>query len=156
MHFTLRPFAELSLTELYAILRLRQEVFIVEQNCPYLDCDDKDQDSWHLWCSNDKNELLAYCRLLPRGLSYPNDVSIGRVISSPAARNTGAGRALMAKAMETLPTLFSHTAAQPLSVRIGAQSYLLRFYESFGFRSTGKEYLEDDIPHTEMKYKYKN
>ena len=154
MHFILRSFTELSPTELYAVLRLRQEVFIVEQNCPYLDCDDKDQAAWHLLYKNDNHELVAYCRILPPFSAYPNDVSIGRVLSSASARNTGAGRKLMAHAMEIIPNLFPQNATEPLCIRISAQTYLLGFYESFGFASTGKQYLEDDIPHTEMVFKY--
>ena len=154
--FTLRFFSELSTTELYEIMVLRQEVFIVEQNCPYLDCDGKDLLSWHLLCRNEAGELVAYCRILPPRLAYPqyDEVSIGRVISSAKARGTGAGRAMMAYAMEVIPTLFTKKAGEPLIIRIGAQSYLLRFYGSFGFKSTGKEYLDDGIPHTEMRFEY--
>ena len=154
MNFKICHFNDLTVVELYRLLALRQAVFVVEQNCAYLDCDDKDLHSWHVLCTNEANELLAYCRLLPPRLAYPDydDVSIGRVISSAAARNTGAGRAMMQKAMEVLPTIFPilEKPNNGLQVRIGAQSYLLRFYESFGFRSTGKTYLEDGIPHTEM------
>jgi ElaA protein len=152
--FTLRTFPELSNTELYAILRLRQEVFVVEQTCPYLDCDGKDQAAWHLWLSNEAGEYLAYCRILPPRLAYPqyNDVSIGRVVSSEKARGTGAGRALMQEAMRIIPTLFVEKGEKTPTIRISAQSYLLAFYESFGFKSTSKTYLEDDIPHTEMTF----
>lgn len=150
--FTLRHFSKLSTAELYEIMVLRQQVFIVEQNCPYLDCDGKDQDSWHLLSKNDADELVAYCRILPPRLAYPqyDDVSIGRVISSEKARGTGAGRAMMTETMRIIPTLFPKKEDEIGTIRIGAQSYLLAFYASFGFKSTGKEYLEDGIPHTEM------
>lgn len=124
---------------------LRQEVFIVEQNCPYLDADGKDLYSWHLLARDASNQLVAYTRLLPLGVSYPEYVSIGRVVSAPAARGTGAGREVMQRSIEMCRHLFGSE-----SIKIGAQTYLLRFYESFGFRSTGEEYLEDGIPHTKM------
>jgi ElaA protein len=148
IHFTCLPFSALSVTELYEALALRQEVFIVEQNCPYLDCDGKDADSWHLFGRDEHGKLLCYTRLLPRGLAYPEYASIGRVVSATAARGTGAGRVLMSKSIEMCQHLF---AGEPL--KIGAQSYLLRFYEGFGFVSTGEEYLEDGIPHTKMVLK---
>ena len=138
-------FDDLSPCELYEILALRQEVFIVEQNCPYLDADGRDQPAWHLMARNEAGQLVAYTRLLPEGVSYPGYVSIGRVVSSPAARGTGAGRQTMQKSIEMCRHLFGNQA-----IKIGAQSYLLRFYESLGFGSTGEEYLEDGIPHTKM------
>lgn len=145
LRFSCRTFEQLSNYELYEILALRQAVFVVEQNCPYLDCDGKDQQSWHLIARDAEGRLLAYTRLLPEGLAYRGYTSIGRVVSAPAARGTGAGRAAMVKSIAMARHLFG-----PLPIKIGAQSYLLRFYESFGFRSTGEEYLEDGIPHTKM------
>lgn len=145
LHFTCQSFEQLSVYELYEILALRQEVFVVEQNCPYLDCDGKDLRSWHLAGRDADGRLLAYTRLLPEGLAYAGYTSIGRVVSAPAARGTGAGRALMTESIAWSRRLFG-----PLPIKIGAQSYLLRFYESFGFVSTGEEYLEDGIPHTKM------
>lgn len=126
-------------------MALRQEVFVVEQNCPYLDADGKDPDSWHLMGRDASGKLVCYTRLLPEGLSYPEYISIGRVVSSPAARGTGAGKTLMRRSIDLCRQLFGN---QP--IKIGAQSYLLQFYEGFGFRSTGEEYLEDGIPHTKM------
>jgi len=143
--FNCLTFDQLSTTELYAILALRQEVFIVEQNCPYLDCDGKDQASWHLQGRNADGQLVCYTRLLPRGVAYDDYPSIGRVVSSSVARGTGAGKELMTKSIEQCRHLFGNQA-----IKIGAQRYLLKFYESFGFRSTGEEYLEDGIPHTKM------
>lgn len=147
LQITCRPFAELSVYELYDILALRQEVFVVEQNCPYLDCDGKDLDSHHLMIRDaTSGKLLASTRLLPEGLAYENYVSIGRVVSSPSARGTGIGRFLMQVSIEKTRDLFG--TRHP--IKIGAQTYLLKFYESFNFRSTGEEYLEDGIPHTKM------
>ncbi len=148
LHFTCVPFSQLSVFELYDILALRQEVFVVEQNCPYLDCDGKDQASWHLSGRDETGKLVAYTRLLPKGVSYEAYCSIGRVVSAPSARGTGAGRILMQKSIDMARQLFDNEA-----IKIGAQTYLLRFYESFGFVSTGEEYLEDGIPHTKMVLK---
>ena len=145
MTFSCVPFNQLYVQELYDIMALRQEVFIVEQSCPYLDADGKDPLSWHLMGRDDTGRLTAYTRLLPKGVSYPEYTSIGRVVSSPSVRGTGAGREIMVKSIEMTRHLFG-----PGPIKIGAQSYLLRFYESFGFRSTGEEYLEDGIPHTKM------
>jgi ElaA protein len=141
--FSVKSFAELSPFELYAILRLRNEVFVVEQNCVFQDADDKDQGSEHLmyWQGND---LLAYCRLLPPGLAY-TEMSIGRVVSAPSARRTGAGKYLIAEAIDQC---FKHFGKG--TIRIGAQCYLIQFYASFGFKKEGEIYLEDGIEHIEM------
>jgi ElaA protein len=143
--FSCLPFDELSPKLLYEILALRQEVFVVEQNCPYQDCDGKDLPSWHLMGRDASGKLICYTRLLPKGIAYENYVSIGRVVSAPAARGTGAGKTLMEKSIQMCRQLFGK---QP--IKIGAQTYLLKFYEGFGFQSTGEEYLEDGIPHTKM------
>lgn len=140
----LKSFEELSNTELYTILRLRAEVFIVEQNCPYLDLDGKDQSSFHLMGMNDKQELAAYARLLPAGLGF-NEVSIGRVLSSSAARGGGAGMELMQTAIQHIHKKFGE-----VPIRIGAQLYLKKFYERLGFVQVSEMYLEDDIEHIEM------
>lgn len=138
-------FDRLTPARLYALMRLRSEVFVVEQNCVYLDADDKDQQSWHLmgWQGE---KLAAYCRLLPPGLSYPS-ASIGRVVSAPEFRRTGAGRELMRRAIAEVENLFGTR-----QITIGAQLYLKRFYESLGFRQSGAEYLEDGIPHIPMDF----
>jgi ElaA protein len=128
---------------LYEILRLRSEVFVVEQQCVYLDLDGRDQQSLHL-CGWLNEELIAYTRLLPPNLAYP-EASIGRVVTKPSHRKHRFGRELMEVSIETVKSKFSTNC-----IRIGAQAYLQKFYESFGFISTGKEYLEDGIPHIEM------
>ncbi|MBL7806472.1 MAG: GNAT family N-acetyltransferase, partial [Saprospiraceae bacterium] len=135
IHFTCEPFDRLSPYTLYEILALRQEVFVVEQNCPYQDCDGKDLPSHHLMGRNDAGQLICYTRLLPMGISYPEYVSIGRVVSAPAARGTGSGVLLMEESIRKCRELFGN---EP--IKIGAQSYLLKFYERFGFQSTGEEY----------------
>lgn len=145
LHFSCQSFDELNVYELYELLALRQEVFIVEQNCPYLDCDGKDQESYHFCGRDEQGKLVCYTRLLPKGLAYEEYASIGRVLSSASVRSTGAGRELMRQSIDKCRELFGN---EP--IKIGAQSYLLKFYESFGFRSTGEEYMEDGIPHTKM------
>jgi len=134
---------ELTVSELYCILRLRSEVFVVEQNCVYLDADGRDLDSYHL-CGWLENQLLAYCRILPPGLAYPQ-ASIGRVLTHPAHRKDGYGKLLMQKAIQKTYALFNVP-----DIKIGAQQYLLKFYSELGFQAIGDSYLEDDIPHITM------
>jgi ElaA protein len=144
--FCFRTWAELTRDELYALMALRQEVFVVEQRCPYLDADGYDPQASHLWSTGEGDDRpVAYCRIFRAGVKYP-EASIGRVASAGAARRTGAGRALMAEALRRMDAAAGGTAA----VRISAQSYLQRFYEGFGFRVVSAPYLEDDIPHVEM------
>lgn len=138
-------FDALSPHSLYEILMLRQEVFVVEQNCPYQDCDGKDPQSWHLMGRNAAGKLICYTRLLPKDAAYDGYVSIGRVVTSPSARGAGLGKVLMGESIKMCRQLFGNHA-----IKIGAQTYLLKFYESLGFISTGEEYLEDGIPHTKM------
>ena len=141
-----KPFASLSVTELYAILKLRSEVFVVEQNCVYLDMDGKDDRSFHL-CGWHDNLPVAYARILPPGVAYDNEASIGRVSTAFAVRKYGAGRLLMEKAIHHCLDAFPDAG-----IKIGAQLYLHRFYTSLGFIQSGPEYMEDGIPHIEMKY----
>jgi ElaA protein len=146
LHWTLKKFEELTPFELYAIIQLRNEVFVVEQNCPYQDADNKDLKAHHFmgW---DGEILVAYTRLIPAGISY-KEASIGRVVSSPKYRGMGAGRELMQRSIAHALLLFNCTA-----IRIGAQLYLKKFYESLGFVQSSEEYLEDNIPHIEMLYR---
>ncbi|HEY4965713.1 MAG TPA: GNAT family N-acetyltransferase [Puia sp.] len=148
MIWTLKPFDELTAGELYNILQLRNEVFIVEQTCPYQDMDNKDLYAFHLMGMKE-NKLVAYSRLLAPGISY-SESSIGRVVSSPAARKTGMGKRLMEESIFQIKNLF-----QTDTIRIGAQLYLKNFYESFGFIQEGDTYLEDNIPHIIMLRKPK-
>jgi ElaA protein len=143
-----KPFAELTTPELYALLKLRQEVFVVEQRCAYLDADGLDPQARHLFAvepATDANGgvlvLGACARLFAPGVRADEAV-IGRVVSAPALRKSGVGRELMARAIELCG------ADQP--IRIGAQKYLERFYRSFGFERAGEDYLEDDIEHLPM------
>ena len=138
-----KPFASLTPYELYAIMRLRNEVFVVEQNCVFQDADNKDQQCQHLMIWDDET-LVAYGRLLPGGLMY-EEMSIGRIISSPFYRRSGAGKLLVTRAIEACEALFGNAP-----IRIGAQLYLTKFYASFGFEEQGDIYLEDGIKHVEM------
>jgi len=138
-----KAFGDLSVNELYDLLRLRSEVFVVEQNCVFLDMDNKDQLCHHLLLYAD-DALLAYARVLPPGLHY-DEASIGRVITSLASRGTGTGKVLMELAISAAKKLYPD---QPL--RIGAQLYALKFYERFGFERDGEIYDEDGIDHVEM------
>ncbi|TMI68858.1 MAG: GNAT family N-acetyltransferase [Bacteroidetes bacterium] len=143
INWTVKKFEELSVHELYAILRLRSEIFVVEQNCVFQDMDNKDQFSYHLMCW-ENNALTAYTRLIPPGKVY-DLASIGRVVTSQAARGSGIGKQLMEKSIEEAEKLFGK-----LPIKIGAQLYLREFYNSFGFKQSSDIYDEDGIDHIEM------
>jgi len=138
-----KAFDTLTNFELYDIIHLRNEVFVVEQKCVFQDADNKDQQCFHLM-GYIENQLTAYARLVPAGVSY-NYVSIGRVVTSPLFRNAGAGKALMQQAIEYCNLLFNKQ-----TIKIGAQLYLKKFYETFGFRQIGELYDEDGIDHIYM------
>ena len=138
-----KDFDSLTPNELYGIIRLRNEVFVVEQDCVFQDADDKDQGCFHLMgFVNEK--LVAYARLVPPGHIY-KEPSIGRVVTSPTYRNKQAGRFLMTESIIHCETLFGK-----MPIKIGAQLYLKKFYESFGFKQTGDVYDEDGIDHIHM------
>jgi len=141
-----KKFEELTAVELYAILRLRSEVFVVEQDCVFLDMDNKDQYCYHLM-GHKAGILVAYTRLVPPGISYP-EASIGRVVTSPVARGGGTGKVLMEKSIEEAERLFGQTA-----IKIGAQLYLQKFYQSLGFEQSSDIYDEDGIDHIEMTHR---
>ena len=138
-------FNDLTTKELYQILQLRNEVFIVEQNCPFQDLDDKDFKCFHLMgFDTDSQKIMAYARIVPAGVSY-TEASIGRVVTSPRARGGGIGKVLMEKSIQLLEELYGN-----VPIRIGAQFYLKKFYESLGFEQCSDDYLEDGIPHIMM------
>jgi ElaA protein len=139
-----RRLEEMKPLALHEMLALRQAVFIVEQYCPYPDADDQDLISWHL-LGYAQEKLVAYTRLLPPGSSYENEISLGRVLTHESTRGKGLGKVLMQKAIAECRKLFGS-----LPIRISAQSYLHEFYRELGFVATGKNYLEDGIPHIEM------
>lgn len=138
-----KRFEELTTSELYEFMVLRQEVFVVEQSCHYLDADGKDVDSFHL-LGYLGDEMVAYARIVKPGISY-HEVAIGRVVTAKSVRGQGIGITLMNKALVYIEKEFG-----AVPVRLSAQTYLLKYYEKYGFASTGKEYFEDEIPHTEM------
>ena len=142
--FISKTFKQLSKEELYQILQLRTEVFVVEQNCPYQDLDDLDFDSLHL-CGYLHNELVAYSRMIKPGLKYPG-TSISRVITKSIVRNSGAGKALMHKSINECR---KHWREE--NIFISAQERLKNFYTDLGFEINSDSYLEDGIPHIEMK-----
>jgi ElaA protein len=138
------PFADLSVHQLYDVLALRQLVFCVEQNCPYLDCDGKDQASLHMLGHDESGRLVAYARLVPAGVTF-EEPSIGRVVNHPRVRRTGVGRELMREAIARVLATFGKRP-----IRIGAQFYLKQFYEELGFAIASDVYDEDGIPHVQM------
>jgi len=141
--FTCKKFDALTPHELYAILNLRSEVFVVEQNCVYLDPDNKDQASYHIMAW-EQNTLVGTTRLVPAGISY-KEASIGRVVTSHTVRGKGVGRPLMQFSISTLYDLWGKT-----TITIGAQYYLRKFYSSLGFQQCSEVYMEDGIEHITM------
>jgi ElaA protein len=137
-----REFAELSLEQLYAIIQLRERVFVVEQSCAYIDADGADPTCKHLWAERD-GDIVAYLRVVPAGVKFA-EVSIGRVITAKSARGTGLGRELMKRGIAL-------AGGDERPIRIGAQAHLERFYNEFGFTKVGKPYDEDGILHIEME-----
>ncbi|UIR57215.1 GNAT family N-acetyltransferase [Sphingobacterium sp. SRCM116780] len=138
-----KSFSQLSVEELYQILKLRVDVFVNEQQCFYPELDDKDQYSTHLWTEN-KGEIIAYARLVPPGISYP-EPAIGRVITNPIFRGNRYGKLLVQKSINMIYEKHGKTPIQ-----IGAQTHLKNFYGSFGFEQASDEYLDYGIPHIDM------
>lgn len=136
-----RAFAELSVLELYEIVMLREQVFVVEQRCVYLDADGHDPGCRHVFATDRLGAIVAYARLVPAGVTFGDACSIGRVIVAPAARGGQLGRALMQRAI---------AACGPVRIALAAQAHLEPFYASLGFARTGEPYDEDGIPHVDM------
>ena len=144
MRWHLYPYPELRLDDLYDLLELRQRVFVLEQNCAYVDADGVDLSCWHLLGRDEHARLDAYARIVPPGVKY-TEPSIGRVVTHPRVRGQGLGKSLMREAIMHTVNLFPGEA-----IRIGAQMHLVRFYSEFGFDPVGDPYDEDGIPHVEM------
>jgi ElaA protein len=140
-----KRFEELDIYELYALLGLRNDVFILEQDCHYRDIDGKDLKGHHVLLK-DRGEMVAYARILPQGISYDDYVSIGRVLTKGTHRGIGLGKELMNYTLEETQRL------HPGKIKISAQAHLEKFYNELGFFPTGETYLEDDIPHIGMIY----
>ncbi len=143
MKISIKPFNELSNRELYEILKLRSDIFIVEQNCAYPDIDGKDYDCLHLMIK-EQEELMAYVRILPKGVTF-DTASIGRVVTAPNHRGKGLSRLAMQNAIELIKNHWKET-----KITIGAQVYLNDFYASLGFVNIGESYIEDGIEHINM------
>lgn len=146
MEIKIKKFNELTTEELYKILRVRNEVFVVGQTCIYQDCDNKDYSSYHFYVE-EGNEVVGYLRIVNKGISY-EEMSIGRVLVKETHRNKGLSRKIMLEAIKFIEEKLNST-----EIRLSAQVYIKGFYESLGFKQVSEEYLEDDLPHVEMLYK---
>jgi len=144
LRWVTKTFAELTVDELYAILRLRSEVFVVEQNCIFLDLDNNDQKAFHT-IGFIGDDVVATTRLFDKDIMYDGYQSIGRVVGSPRHRGLGIGKALMQYSISECERLFGKGP-----IKIGAQLYLKKFYNEQGFEQSGDVYLEDDIDHIPM------
>ncbi|MEE3491004.1 MAG: GNAT family N-acetyltransferase [Methanobrevibacter sp.] len=145
MEWKLKKFDELTTEELYEILKLRVEIFVVEQDCAYQDLDDKDQCAYHLFLE-DGDEIIAVLRILPENVAF-EDMAIGRIVVRKSHRGQGIARAMMKRAME-----FIVKDLGKRSIRLSGQAYLVDFYEGLGFKRVSDEYLEDGIPHFEFLF----
>jgi len=154
MEWFTKSFTTLSTEELYQIVQLRQRVFVVEQNCVYLDADGYDREALHLFAVHQEavqqKSVVAYCRLLPPGLKY-QEASIGRVCTALAQRGSGLGRELMHRALTLVGESYDSESVRA-DIRISAQLYLQSFYSSLGFTAVSAPYDEDGIPHIEMLF----
>lgn len=139
-----KPYSDLTLNEFHDIIALRLKTFVVEQNCSYLDLDGKDKKCYHLLLRDGKGDVIGTARILHPGVAYP-EVAIGRVVLIDEYRNKGIGTEMMRRCIQFIYDEFGQ-----VPIRISAQKHLENFYERMGFASSGKEYLEDDIPHVEM------
>ncbi len=146
MNFQIKQFKELNVGEMYDILRMRNEVFVLEQESIYQDCDEKDRRAFHM-LGRENGKIVTYLRILDKGVSY-DEISIGRVLVDRQYRGTGLGREIVLKAMD-----FIEQHLNEKEIRISAQEYLVNFYESLGFVVTSDVYIEDSISHVEMIYK---
>ena len=142
-----KHFDQLSINELYEILALRAEVFVVEQNCPYQDLDGKDKKAIHV-LGMQNNNIVAYARILENGMVYKNYSAIGRIVTHNSIRGKGYGDQLVRSAIEATKSSFPSTP-----IKISAQAHLEKFYNGLGFIFTGEAYLEDNIPHIGMVLK---
>lgn len=146
MNWKIKKFEQLTTKELYEILKVRSEVFVVEQNCIYQDIDTKDLVSYHLYLE-ENNQIVAYSRIIPKGISY-KETSIGRVLTKKSHRKNGLSKEMLKQAIEFITKTMNEN-----EIRISAQAYLIDFYKSLGFEQVSEIYLEDDIEHLEMLYK---
>jgi ElaA protein len=145
LQYSTYHFDDLSSLQLYAILQLRQQVFIIEQDCIYQDCDDKDQTAYHVIGIDGEGKILATARILAPGVSYDDYASIGRIVTHDKIRGQGEGKKLTQYCIEKTQELYPGE-----SIKISGQSWISPLYEKLGFTKVGEEYLEDGIPHVPM------
>jgi ElaA protein len=146
LNWQFKHYNDLLLNEFHDIISLRIKVFVVEQNCPYQELDGKDKKCYHLICRNGKGDVVGTMRIVPPGVSY-EEVALGRIVLDESARGEQQGHEMMKEAMT-----FSKEEFGDVAIKLSGQKHLEGFYNKHGFQSTGKEYLEDGIPHVEMKY----
>jgi len=146
LNWQFKHYNDLLLNEFHDILALRIQVFVVEQNCPYQELDGKDKKSYHLICRNGKGDVVGTMRILPPGVGF-EEVGLGRIVLAESERGVQQGHEMMKEAMT-----FSKEEFGDVAIKLSGQKHLEGFYNKHGFQSTGKEYLEDGIPHVEMKY----
>ena len=146
MKIHIKKFQELTVDETYNILKLRSEVFVVEQNCVYQDLDGKDDRAMHLFYK-EENEMIAYTRIFQKGDYYPENPSIGRVVVSKKERGKEIGKSIMKESI-----LYIKNNYNSKIIELSAQKYLDKFYKELGFYRVGEDYLEDGIPHQRMLY----
>ncbi len=144
MQWVLKKYKDLTLDEFHDILQLRIDVFVVEQNCPYPELDTKDKKAFHLFGIDQSNKIVAYTRIFKPG-DYYKETAFGRVVVHQDFRNQKLGYKLIEQTIKEMQQLFGKTV-----IKIGAQTHLEKFYESFGFKQVGDEYIEDGIPHIYM------
>lgn len=150
MKVEIHHYVDLEKDDFHDLIALRIAVFVVEQNCPYIELDGKDKKAYHLFVKNETNNIVGTLRIFAAGIAY-NEASIGRVASHPDYRHLKIGHLMMQSAMD-----FIQNELNKPNVRISAQTHLCNFYAKYGFVATGHEYLEDGIPHSEMLFKSSN
>jgi len=144
MEWVVKKFKELTLDEFHDILQLRIDIFVVEQNCPYPELDSKDKIAFHLFCKNKEGKIIAYTRFFKAG-DYYTEAALGRVVVHKKYRNKKIGVQLLKRTLLEMEEVLGKG-----TIKIGAQTYLEKFYTSFGFQQVGKGYIEDGIPHIYM------
>ncbi|MBL1279613.1 MAG: GNAT family N-acetyltransferase [Fluviicola sp.] len=147
LEWQIKHYSELTLNEFHDIIALRINVFVVEQDCPYPELDGKDKKCYHVICRDGKGNIVATARIVPPGISYDASPSIGRVVIDESIRKQGIGHELMNKCVDYSIIEFGNS-----TITISAQKHLEKYYGEHSFTSTGKEYLEDGIPHVEMVF----
>ncbi len=145
LNWEIKPYRDLNINEFHDIIALRIKVFVIEQNCPYQDLDGKDKKAYHIFCRDGKGNIVSTARILPNGISYP-EVSIGRVVVDESVRGKEVGHELLKKSIDFIIAEFGQ-----VPIVISAQQHLEKFYKNHGFIKNSDEYMEDGIPHIQMR-----